>query len=559
MNISLIRYFQTRKPVFWIITVFLMSVFSLIRCTQTLSQGGFGSETTNGKIVGSVILPDGSAASAARITIRKSNYVSAPQTAPAKRIAMTSGDGITDKNGLFSIDSLDTGSYVIEVNDTRANAVCGRFQITAESPSVNFGTQVLQQYSVITGEVGGSDSGVSKYVQVVGLERLAIIDTNGSYTLGDLPAGIFTLRIMTTTTNTPVLIDNIQANAGTVTTAPVIQWPHSKKLVLNTSATGAGITGNVYGFPVLVRLTKSDFLFSEAEKDGKDIRFSKTSGAMLPYEIEHWDSTNGNAAIWVTVDTILGSNDSQSIVMLWGSPHAQDKANHSAAFDTANGFKAVWHLDNSCDDATFNVHNGTTCGASDTAGMIGYCKKFGGSDSIRIQGLLNQPSVVTLSAWVRSDTVRDIGGEIISIGDGVLMRIDDKQTGTATVGAIHTYGDSTNPTFFNVSSNRTLTKTGWHYIAFIADDVQANQSLYIDGALVQHTINKNAKIEYVGLGHNTYIGHHANKKSSYNFTGLIDEVRICGVARSADWVKLSFMNQKPDDVLVKFVTISQNK
>jgi hypothetical protein len=536
-----------------------MSVLSLIRCTQPLSQGGFGSETTNGKIVGSVMLPDGSAASAARITIRKSNYVSAPHTAPVKRIAMTSSDGITDKNGLFSIDSLDTGSYVIEVNDTRANAVCGHFQITVESPSVNFGTKVLQQYSVITGDVGGSDSGVGNYVQVVGLERLAMIDTNGSYTLGDLPAGIFTLRIITAMTDIPVLLDNIQTKAGTVTTAPVIQWPHSKKVVLNTSVTGAGITGNVYDFPVLVRLTKNDFLFSEAEKDGKDIRFSKTSGAMLPYEIEHWDSTNGNAAIWVTVDTIFGSNDSQCIVMLWGSPHAQDKANHSATFDTANGFSAVWHLDKSCDDATFNVHNGTNCGAEDTAGMIGYCKKFGGSDSIRIQGMLNQPSVVTLSAWVRSDTVLGIGGEIISIGDGVLMRIDDKQTETATVGAIHTYGDSTNPTFFNVSSNRTLTKTGWHYIVFIADDAHANQSLYIDGALVQHTINKNASIEYVGLGQNTYIGHHANKKSSYNFTGLIDEVRICRVARSADWVKLSFMNQKPDDVLVKFVSISQDK
>jgi hypothetical protein len=38
----------------------------------------------------------------------------------------------------------------------------------------------------------------------------------------------------------------------------------------------------------------------------------------------------------------------------------------------------------------------------------------------------------------------------------------------------------------------------------------------------------------------------------FNFCGCIDEVRVCRTIRSADWIKLSYMNQRPDDRLVVF-------
>jgi hypothetical protein len=33
--------------------------------------------------------------------------------------------------------------------------------------------------------------------------------------------------------------------------------------------------------------------------------------------------------------------------------------------------------------------------------------------------------------------------------------------------------------------------------------------------------------------------------------GMLDEVRISNVARSANWIKLSYMNQKADDALIE--------
>ena len=36
------------------------------------------------------------------------------------------------------------------------------------------------------------------------------------------------------------------------------------------------------------------------------------------------------------------------------------------------------------------------------------------------------------------------------------------------------------------------------------------------------------------------------------FKGMIDEVRVSSTARSADWIKLCYMNQRSDDKLVQF-------
>jgi hypothetical protein len=39
---------------------------------------------------------------------------------------------------------------------------------------------------------------------------------------------------------------------------------------------------------------------------------------------------------------------------------------------------------------------------------------------------------------------------------------------------------------------------------------------------------------------------------SYPYSGLIDEMVVSFTDRSADWVRLCYMNQKPQDALVQF-------
>ena len=68
-------------------------------------------------------------------------------------------------------------------------------------------------------------------------------------------------------------------------------WAHSRKILINTSPTGADVRTALDGFPLLVRLAAPDFDFSQALAHGIDLRFADADGAHLPVSIERWTST----------------------------------------------------------------------------------------------------------------------------------------------------------------------------------------------------------------------------------------------------------------------------
>jgi hypothetical protein len=153
-------------------------------------------------------------------------------------------------------------------------------------------------------------------------------------------------------------------------------WPSAQKIVLNTSSTGANVSGHTYGFPVLIRLNPSNFTgFDATLALGADVRFAKSNGTPLPYEIERWvDGSNNNdtAEIWVRIDTVLGNNSTQFILMHWGKADAISKSSSSGVFVPGNGFLAAYHLGGTLNDASGNNHNGINDNSMDTgAGIIG--------------------------------------------------------------------------------------------------------------------------------------------------------------------------------------------
>src|SRR6185295_4428683 len=115
------------------------------------------------------------------------------------------------------------------------------------------------------------------------------------------------------------------ADSAPVVTGPtdLTKFKYSKAVKLNTTAAGAGVTGNVSSFPVPVMLNAMSFDFSQAKDHGEDVRFAKSDGTLLPYAIESWDKAGQAAVLWVKVD-VLGNNDAQSFQMHWGSPDATD-------------------------------------------------------------------------------------------------------------------------------------------------------------------------------------------------------------------------------------------
>jgi len=239
--------------------------------------------------------------------------------------------------------------------------------------------------------------------------------------------------------------------------------------------------------------------------------------------------------------------------MYWGNKNAVNTSSSAAVFDTSSGFEGVWHLNENGDsvhDATANAFHGANSGSIMTAGIIGNSRKFADGNYVKISGLLNSPSSVTLSAWVLSE--KSAGGQdVISIGDAVMIRLDYLGT-KGTSGWFHNSPVTSDDSKYAIdSSGRYLANTGWHYLTYANNSETHVQTLYIDGVQTV-TINDTNPIYYAGLGADTYIGIHGNGKTTYNFVGQIDEVRVSGIAESPDWVKLCFMNQKVPDALVKW-------
>jgi hypothetical protein len=360
-----------------------------------------------------------------------------------------------------------------------------------------------------------------------------------------------------------VSVKDSTGSADTVTI--VIRYQGlSLKLYLNTTASGAGVGGNVTRFPILVRLTGNNYDFSDAQVGEKNIRFRKSDGTPLPYEIERWDSSAGLAEIWVLADTVYG-NDSGHYVELY---HADRPAIHSsnpgAVFDTANGFRGVWHQDEASGeviDATVLENDGIRFGnQQQTAGVIGMAQLYDGNGDYTEMGNVLNPgdADLTVSAWVKRESL-DAWHTIISktnggnpnFNYGWILTVDNSN-------ALHFYiadggfswGDVN---AFEMYANTPLTDlTSWHFVsAVIPRSSNADCRLYIDGAETARTAR--GMVGSIGNVTNTEplrIGVEADDQC--DFKGSIDEMVVSFAARSADWIKLCYMNQKSVDALITF-------
>jgi hypothetical protein len=317
------------------------------------------------------------------------------------------------------------------------------------------------------------------------------------------------------------------------------QWQHSKSIVINTTAADFGIATSQVHFPWLVRLTGKKFAFNQAQGNGGDIRFAKNDNTPLPFQINHWDSAGQSAGIWVLMDTIYGNNGTQSFKMFWGNPSAVPASNGAAVFEPGNGFAGVWHLEESAPgtgtagvykDATGNANNGKDNIAGDTVDeWIGRGAVF---EVFKDQILVENPSAhlkpathLSISFWARPVGL----GAVVSQGRNynALLR--------------------PSPMFYIITNGSVAycskdLETGQGWQLYTMQKTPAGSEIYHNGRLVEQCPIP-TDIQYVGTN-NLSIGTDGFNFDEYSFQGSVDELWISGVARSADWIRLAFLNQQ---------------
>ena len=348
--------------------------------------------------------------------------------------------------------------------------------------------------------------------------------------------------------------------------ADMKDWKHSGSMYIVTTSEGANLPASAFekDFPLLVRLNRDYFDFSQAKSRGEDIRFS-ANGKPLAYQIEHWDAAGGNAAIWVRIPTIKG-NDQQAIKMHWGNDKVASEGKGEQVFLTAKGFAGVWHLGDNLKDATANNLDGFNRPdkpTTNTTGIIGNAQEFGANKLlvIRPPGAKSDRRVTcmpsgnadrTLSAWVNPTSFEGLNWATASIGGwGEPERGQKPNMGLSYMTMtgrgqprFHLYG-------FDPRCASSLPRGEWQHIALSVSEDMVR--FYVDGIL-ERTINNNGElVSRLGTLNTPAstpvdLGDHGNGRGPFN--GTLDEVRFESVARSANWLKLCFENQKPLQTLV---------
>jgi hypothetical protein len=293
----------------------------------------------------------------------------------------------TDSSGNYHFRHVTPGRYVVLARNHLTKMCFIARNIIVNEDSVTTAPEgILDGAGAIMADFSSETISPRGYVYIPGTDIFSLIKNDGSALLTEVPAGVVKSVIFVTgeSIECNVLRNEIAVIAGETCIINQPLWKHSRRIALNTTATGAGVTGNVFDFPVLVRLHSGNFNFTETQPDGQDIKFTDNSGD-LRFEIERWDVTAGFGDIWVKIDTVFGNDSNQSITMYWGNPAATAISDGTTVFDTAAGYVGVWHLSESqyetVNDATINRYNGTS---PDTAwplsgeGIMGKCRVFDG-------------------------------------------------------------------------------------------------------------------------------------------------------------------------------------
>ena len=321
-------------------------------------------------------------------------------------------------------------------------------------------------------------------------------------------------------------------------------------------------------FPVLIRLSAqlNAFDYSKCKvADGGDLRFADAEGNLLASEVDTW-VVNGESLVWVKVPTFNGDT---VITAHYGCviPPAVTPSDVWAN----NGYVGVWHLGQSASTLTaasanasdFETFPGNNK-APDTSGgilwaqdgIVGKSVNFEKRDDYTNNCLraahkdaYEGMSALTIEAWTYRDSDATKGGCVLDM----IQRVGSNQayimyekSGSRKVQVDFWTHNADNGTDQKTELKTTVDVSAdtWVYQAASYDSAitDANNAfLYIDGDSKASASGGNDPIKATGNEGLLYLG---NNQMYFGFTapfpGLIDEVRISNVARSADWVKASY-------------------
>jgi len=337
-----------------------------------------------------------------------------------------------------------------------------------------------------------------------------------------------------TITNSTQVLDEKPSNSDFFNYFKMIQIDHRR-------VSGEGSHTN---FPLLISIFDEDLRY-DTQTDGDDIAFSLGT-TWLDHEIElfnqNYNGTHAQLMVWVRIPELSCSLDT-FIRMYYGNSTMISRQNPTGLWSSS--YKGVWHLGESSGvtiDSTSYNENGIATGTviRPSSGQIGNAYNYGTDGTFNVgdpaDGHLDFGlDSFMVSMWINIDT--STGAPQIPLYKGASSTFDRGYCfGTPTTGdkiAFHiTDGTS------NVGSpSADITFDTWAYIVGIVDRTNDLIRIYKNGTEVgtgtdiSTILDINGNIEFQCAN------------PTYDFDGLLDEVRVLNETHSNDWIKTEYYNQ----------------
>ena len=531
----------------------LLAMVFLVSCSDNKVAGGNSSEVGSPELMGTLAFADGSQG-AAKVASYARVYCVPTDYDPAKEDSTSYYTTTADSMGYYAFENLPSGVYNLEAfyedsdGETFAVRESGLKIAKDSAQSVNLGLNQSNDIKIYLQDTKDSVASLS----IVGstYKSTAKIITDGivRYAIftGVLASYYDSVQVSTsegTNSIKAVLVENTDAEQAFYydSSARTLEIP------LNTSATGIDLRDTIEGFPLYVRLNDLN------ADDRKSLVKNLYSLKVYLEPASFWTTFKvvcGKDSIptglWVRLSTLYPQRETQKLVFAWNETDfieepsvteacvVRDDAFGSALaliraadpFTISDGFMAAWNFDERefpdsiVKTSGDNPFKGRVTDVTAGDGIIGGAFVFNGKSSIiEIQEsadywgfVLKDTSSFTSSFWVNVEDTSTSRDHWYEASIATAPKVDYKQWVHFTVVKS---GDST-AIYRNGELEETMVSRNH------TDDKRTSDGPFIIGARKQSS----GKVDRV-------------------FKGSLDELYFMDEAKSSEWARLMYLNQKP--------------
>jgi hypothetical protein len=325
-------------------------------------------------------------------------------------------------------------------------------------------------------------------------------------------------------------------------------WIYRKKITIDASKVPSDLTN----FPVLINTTDPDL--TAALANFNDILFTAGDGSTkLDHEIEKYNSSTGEIVAWVEVRSLSGTTNTD-LYLYYGNGNCVDQRNPTGAGVWEPNYASVWHLKETSGDhadSTWNDNTGTPYGGlnqSGTGQMDGADLLDASDDYLEGPTTGFNTDAGTIDFWIKPNWN---GNDIVERGLYIHQETD------WDTNAIWVKKHSDDTLQFWVADDSATDYRAiyadvsgwvageWHHVT-VSWDSALTLKMYLDGSEdIDGGWDIGTPSLPTALGATFTLGGYSG--SGGDLDGILDEVRVSRVARSADWILAEHNNMSDPD------------